>query len=93
MTARVLVVDDVDANLKLLALEICLSERADVMLLDVMMPGTDGFEACRGLKAAAHPAYPGDHGDRARSTIRPGEGLEAGADDFLTKPVEDIALV
>ncbi|HVQ11880.1 MAG TPA: PleD family two-component system response regulator [Methyloceanibacter sp.] len=113
MTARVLVVDDVDANVKLLearltadyfevrtarsgreALEICASEGVDVVLLDVMMPGMDGFEVCRRLKsepctqhipvimvtALDHPS------DRVK-------GLEAGADDFLTKPVDDIALV
>ena len=112
MTTRVLVVDDVDANVKLLearlsaeyfevrtarsgreALEICANERVDVVLLDVMMPGMDGFEVCRQLKSPRTQHIPVimvtalDHpSDRVR-------GLEAGADDFLTKPVDDIALV
>ena len=70
MTARVLVVDDIPANVKLLEArlpaeyfevltassgprrcEICARERVDVVLLDVMMPGMDGFEVCRRLKA------------------------------------------
>ena len=101
MTARVLVVDDVDANVKLLearltaeylevrtarsgreALEICANERVDVVLLDVMMPGMDGFEVCRRLKSAAHPAYPGDHGHRARSSLGQGEGPRGGRRRF-----------
>ena len=112
MTTRVLVVDDVDANVKLLearlsaeylevrtarsgreALEICANERVDVVLLDVMMPGMDGFEVCRQLKSPRTQHIPVimvtalDHpSDRVR-------GLEPGADDFLTKPVDDIALV
>ena len=113
MTSRVLVVDDVDANVKLLearltadyfevrtatsgreALEICANERADVVLLDVMMPGMDGFEVCRRLKSEPRTQHIPviivtalDHpSDRVK-------GLEAGADDFLTKPVDDIALV
>ena len=112
MTARLLVVDDVDANLKLLearltaeyfevrtassareALEICLSEPVDVVLLDVMMPAMDGFEACRRIKAELRtqhiPVIIITALDKPADRV---EGLEAGADDFLTKPVDDIAL-
>jgi len=65
----------------------------DIVLLDIMMPGMDGFEVCRRLKAdRASQHIPivmvtalSDQADRIR-------GLDAGADDFLTKPVDDIAL-
>ena len=113
MTARVLVVDDVDANVKLLearltaeyfevrtarsgpeALHICARERADVVLLDIMMPGMDGFEVCRRLKAEPRtqhiPVIMVTALDQPSDRVK---GLEAGADDFLTKPVDDIALI
>jgi two-component system cell cycle response regulator len=113
MTARVLVVDDILANVKLLearlsaeyfevltaysgqeALDVCARERVDVVLLDVMMPGMDGFEACRRIKAspATHhvPVVMVTALDQPSDRV---QGLEAGADDFLTKPVDDIALI
>jgi two-component system cell cycle response regulator len=113
MTARVLVVDDVPANAKLLearltaeyfdvvtatsgaeALAICERAQCDIVLLDVMMPEMDGFEVCRRLKAGAKthhiPVVMVTALDQPSDRVR---GLEAGADDFLTKPVSDIALV
>jgi len=113
MTARVLVVDDIFPNVKLLeaklkaeyydvvtasngpeALKKVLEEKPDVVLLDVMMPGMDGFEVCRQIKANPEIAHIPvvmvtaltDTDDRVR-------GLENGADDFLSKPVNDIALM
>src|SRR5882762_10383508 len=113
MTARVLVVDDIPANVKLLearlsaeyfdvvtavngvdALAICERAECDVVLLDVMMPDMDGFEVCRRLKAnpKTHhiPVVMVTALDQPSDRVR---GLEAGADDFLTKPVSDIALI
>ncbi len=113
MSARVLVVDDVPANVKLLEARLsaeyfdvatafsgsealAMAERAecDIVLLDVMMPDMDGFEVCRRLKAnpATHhiPVVMVTALDQPSDRVK---GLEAGADDFLTKPVSDVALV
>ena len=113
MSARVLVVDDILPNVKLLeaklsseyydvltatsgaeALEKVAKESPDLVLLDVMMPGMDGFEVCLRIKqnpALAHiPVVMvtalTDKEDKVR-------GLESGADDFLSKPINDIALM
>ncbi|MBN8553387.1 MAG: PleD family two-component system response regulator [Caulobacterales bacterium] len=112
MTARILVVDDVDTNIRLLqaklsaeyfdvitatdgetALLKAVSEQPDLILLDVMMPGLDGFEVCRRLKvgsATRHiPVVMVTALDGREDRIR---GLEAGADDFLAKPLDDLML-
>jgi len=113
MTATVLVVDDVEANLKLLearltadyfevrtarngqeALDVCAQERTDVVLLDVMMPGMDGFEVCRRLKADGDLPFMPIILVTARADTRDVvTGLEAGADEYLTKPIDQSALV
>ena len=113
MTARILVVDDVPANVKLLearllaeyfdvltaengyeALSLCERTQVDLILLDIMMPGIDGFEVCERLKAnprTAHiPVVMVTALDQPSDRVR---GLKAGADDFLTKPVNDLQLM
>src|SRR6476646_3946533 len=112
MTARVLVVDDILSNVKLLeakltaeyfevvtahngieALARIEDHAPDIVLLDVMMPGMDGFEVCRRIKAdprTAHvPVVMVTALDQPSDRVA---GLDAGADDFLTKPVDDAAL-
>ena len=113
MTARVLVVDDLLPNIKLLearltaeyfdvltstngpeAIEACKAGLCDIVLLDIMMPGMDGFEVCTRLKAdptTSHiPVVMVTALDQAADRVR---GLDCGADDFLTKPVDEVALI
>jgi len=112
MSARILVVDDIEANRRLLqakleaqyhsvtlassgpdALEKAQTHDPEIILLDVMMPGMDGYEVCRRLKANPVTRHIpvvmvtalSDSEDRVR-------GLDAGAEDFLTKPVDDFLL-
>ncbi len=67
--------------------------KPDLILLDVMMPGIDGFETCRQLKQDPDVSHIpvvmvtalSEPSDRV-------QGLEAGADDFITKPINDTAL-
>ena len=112
MSARILVIDDIDANVRLLeaklsadyyevltatdgvtGLALAASEQPDIILLDVMMPGLDGFQVCRRLKedpATRHiPVVLVTALDGRSDRIA---GLEAGADEFLTKPIDDIIM-
>ncbi|HVB68584.1 MAG TPA: PleD family two-component system response regulator [Acetobacteraceae bacterium] len=113
MTARILIVDDVPANTRLLeaklsaeyyqvasardgfeALAAARNWQPDLILLDVMMPGMDGFECCRKLKedpATLHiPVVMVTALGEAAERVA---GLGAGADDFLSKPVEYATLM
>ena len=75
------------------ALAICERAECDLVLLDVMMPDMDGFEVCRRLKSSTlthHiPVVIVTALDQPSDKLR---GLEAGADDFLTKPIPELAL-
>jgi two-component system cell cycle response regulator len=108
MTARILIVDDVPSNSRLLeakltaeyyqtasasgglqTLELATSWQPDLILLDVMMPGMDGYECCRRLKANPDTLHiPVVMVTALNEPAERVRGLEAGADDFLAKPVE-----
>lgn len=113
MSARILVVDDIAANRKLLeaklsrdyyvvetaaggreALGMIARSPPDLVILDIMMPEMSGYEVCRSLKASPHTAHIpvlmvtalSEAPDKIRA-------LQVGADDFLSKPPNDIALL
>lgn len=113
MSARVLVVDDIMPNVKLLeaklsseyyevitafngpeALEKVERDSPDIVLLDVMMPGMDGFEVCSRIKQNPKLSHiPVVMVTALTDTQDKVRGLEAGADDFLSKPINDTALM
>ncbi|MCP4268468.1 MAG: response regulator [Candidatus Brocadiaceae bacterium] len=103
----VLVVDDTEANIDILAealdseyevsvamdgesaLEIVNSDPPDLILLDIMMPGIDGYEVCRRLKSEPKTSSIPIIFITAMSEIEnKTKGLELGAVDYITKPFE-----
>ncbi|MEZ6022330.1 MAG: PleD family two-component system response regulator [Hyphomonadaceae bacterium] len=114
MSARILIVDDLEPNRRLLeakltaeyydvvmasrgeeAVQLARREKPDLILMDVMMPGgIDGFEACRRLKSQPETRHIpvimvttlNEREDKMR-------GLQAGAEEFLTKPIDDVQLM
>ncbi|HAU28803.1 MAG TPA: PleD family two-component system response regulator [Rhodospirillaceae bacterium] len=75
------------------ALEKAQKEHPDIILLDVMMPRMDGFEVCRRLKANPETqSIPVVMVTALTETADRVRGLEAGADDFLSKPINDLPL-
>ena len=112
MTANILVVDDIDQNIRLMeakllneyytvytatsgkqALDILKRNKIDVVLLDCMMPEMDGFETCKLIKSNPDTTYIPVVIVTALSDVEDRvHGLEVGADEFLTKPVDDKSL-
>ncbi len=76
------------------ALETVEKERPDLVLLDVMMPGMSGYEVCKKLRGnpatAMLPVVMVTALDPAQERVK---GIEAGADDFLTKPINQQELL
>jgi adenylate cyclase len=113
MSAKILVVDDVAMNVKLLAdllvakgYLVCMAasgaealarleaERPDLVLLDVMMPGMSGYDVCRAIRAdPAQSMLPVVLVTALDPAEERAKGLDAGADDFLSKPVSQAELL
>ena len=112
MTAKILVVDYVLSNVKLLearlkaeyytvivahdgkeAIDLVAKQQPDIVLLDIMMPKINGFEVCKSLKSDPLTTHiPIIMVTALHDTHDRVQGINAGADDFLTKPIDETAL-
>lgn len=108
----VLVVDDLDANIRLLdavlsprgyrvvgapsgeaGLAVLAEDPVDVVLLDIVMPGMDGYEVCRRIRADERTAFLPVVMITASGDQEKVLAIDAGADDFITKPFDHQELV
>jgi class 3 adenylate cyclase/CheY-like chemotaxis protein len=109
---RVLVVDDLPANVRLLeailtahgydvstassgedALRSVEAAEPDLLLLDILMPDVDGYEVCRRIRERPETAYLPIVMVTASGDEQKVRALRAGADDFLTKPIDQQELL
>ena len=65
----------------------------DLVLLDIVMPGMDGYEVCRRIRGQSETAYLPVVMVTASGDEQKVKALEAGADDFLTKPIDQSELL
>lgn len=110
--SKVLVVDDLPANVKLItailkkdyeiipaysgeeAIEKVESEKPDIVLLDIMMPGIDGYEVCKRIKQGDSTRFTPVVMITALSDVEDRiKAIQVGADDFLTKPINSQELI
>jgi class 3 adenylate cyclase len=75
------------------ALELLERGLPDVVLLDVMMPGMDGYETCRRIRLEPATSYVPVVMVTASGDAQKVKGIEAGADDFITKPFDQAELL
>ena len=77
----------------MIALKIAASIPPDMILLDIMMPGMDGYEVCRQLKSNSNTMHiPVIFLSGEQDTSSKAKGLELGAVDFIGKPIDAVAL-
>ena len=75
------------------ALELLPSAGADLVLLDIVMPGIDGYEVCRRIRSAPETAFLPVVMITASGNQEKTRAIEAGADDFVSKPFDQSELL